>query len=56
MIVFLPDLDDEIIHCLILEPNKIELIKIRLTRMPDLIKVRFNPILQPGSKHSNPIY
>jgi len=42
VVVFLPDFDDEIVGFQVFEAYKIQLIWIRLARMPYLIQVRFD--------------
>ena len=42
VIIFLPDLDDKIVGFMVLETDKIELIRICLARMPYLIQIRIN--------------
>ncbi len=42
MIVFLPDLDDEIVRFIVPEAHEIELVRSNLARVPDLIEVRLD--------------
>ena len=42
VIIFLPDLDYELICLLVFETNEIQLIGIGLARMPYLVEIRFN--------------